>query len=125
MGMYLKIVHEQAMLVGAHAPKQIAVTNAQPAVNEEAEEYARGVVQFMDLADKIAASGYGSGRAKLAVDPELLLEADVHETTEKPELLSAYEAGVLEADPDPEPLRPARRTPSRRSRRSDDDDDDD
>ncbi len=112
--MLLKIIHEQAMLVGAPAPKQVSVSQAQPAVNEEAEEYARGVVQFMNLADKIAASGYGSGRSATAVDHELRSEMDVQQETGTPELLLAFEAGALEGEPVPEPVRPARRVQSGR-----------
>jgi hypothetical protein len=120
----IKLIHEQAVLMGVNAPRQIAVSNEQPVRNEQAEEYARGVVEYMELADKIAASGYGSGRSVSAVDHELLIEMDVPEETDAPELLLAFEAGALEADPDPEPLRQARRVQSRRSRQPDDDDDD-
>lgn len=125
-GIILRLIHEQAVLMGVNAPKQqIAITHEQPVKNEQAEEYARGVVEYMRLADKIAASGYGSGRAKPTVDDELFLETNLHESTGTPELLLAYEAGLLEEEPSPEPARPARRQRVRPSRRPDDDDDDD
>lgn len=120
----IKLIHEQAMLMGVQAPRQISVSNEQPVRNEEAEEYARGVVEYMRLADKIAASGYGSGRSASAVDHELLIEMDVPDESGTPELLLAFEAGALEADPDPEPSRPLRRVQRPRSRQPDDDDDD-
>jgi hypothetical protein len=89
----IKLVHEQALLVGAHGPKQLKVTSEVPPENEEAAAYARGVVRFMDLADKIAGSGYGSGRNPRDADTEQLLEADVPESpTVKPELLRQVEA---------------------------------
>ena len=125
-GIILRLIHEQAVLMGVNAPKQqFAFTYEQPVRNEQAEEYARGVVRYMELADKIAASGYGSGRREPRADEKQFLEANRHESTGTPELLLAYEAGALEMDPDPEPLRPARRIQSRRSRPPDDDDDDD
>ncbi len=122
-GIIIRLIHEQAVLMGVNAQKQIAVTNDQPVVNEQAEEYARGVVQFLNLADKIAASGYGGGRSASAVAHELLIEMDVQEETGTPELLLAFEAGALEVEPVPEPVRPARRVQGRRSRPDDDDDD--
>jgi hypothetical protein len=124
-GIILRLIHEQAVLMGVNAPKQqIAFTYEQPVRNEQAEEYARGVVRYMELADKIAASSYGSGRREPTADEKLFLESNLHESTGTPELLLAYEAGLLEEDPDPEPLRPARRQRVRPSQRSDDDDDD-
>jgi hypothetical protein len=93
----VKLVHEQALLIGAHAPRQLKVTNEVPPENEEAAAYARGVVRFMDLADKIAGSGYGSGRTELGSDAEELLEADVPELPiVKTELLRMYEATAQE-----------------------------
>ncbi len=100
-GIIVRLVHEQAVLMGVNAPRQIAVSTEQPVVNEQAEEYARGVVRFMELADKIAASGYGSGRSNLAVDHELLIEMDAQEEAGTPELLLAFEAGALEVEPVP------------------------
>jgi hypothetical protein len=51
----------------------------------------------MDLADKIAGSGYGSGRTELGSDAEELLEADVPELPiVKTELLRMYEATAQE-----------------------------
>jgi len=56
------------LLVGAHSPKQIAVTKDEPVVNEQALEYSRGLSSgSWRLADKIAASGYGSGRSEPVV----------------------------------------------------------
>ena len=48
-GIILRLIHEQAVLMGVQAPRQIAVTSDQPVVNEQAEEYARGVVRYMQL----------------------------------------------------------------------------
>jgi len=77
----IRLIHEQAVLMGVQAPRQVAITSSPPPVNEEALAFSRDVVRFMDLSDKIAASGYGSGRTELAVDPDLLLETDVQVTT--------------------------------------------
>jgi len=118
---FVKIIHEQAVLMGVNAPRQVAVATFKPQDNEEALKLSRDVVRFMELADRIAESGYGSGRSTMAVDPELLLESDVSEATGTPELLLAYEAGLLEVEP-AEPTRQVRREQSRR--RPDDDDDD-
>jgi hypothetical protein len=91
----VKIVHEQALLIGAHAQKQLHVTEDIPETNEQAEEYARGVVEFMNLADKIAASGYGSGRTPPDAPTDFVGYAGTVETDEMPELLRQYEAGEL------------------------------
>jgi hypothetical protein len=122
--MLLKLVHEQALLVGAHSPKQIAVTKDEPVVNEQALEYSRGVVRFMELADKIAASGYGSGRSEPVVDVDVVMQGDVTETPEKPELLRQYEAGELEEYRLPRPQQVGHGR-QRESRKTQDDDDDD
>jgi hypothetical protein len=76
------------------------------------------------LADKIAASGYGSGRSEPVVDADVLLEGDVTETPEKPELLRQYEAGELEEYrlPRSQQLGHGRQQESRKTQDDDDDD---
>jgi hypothetical protein len=120
----VKVVHEQALVMGLHAPRQVAVVNEQPVENEQAAKYARDLVTFMNLCDKIAASGYGSGRSPETLDTELLLEADAADSPLKPELLRQFEAGELATEPRPRRVESGKRERGR-SRKVEDDDDDD
>jgi hypothetical protein len=84
-GALVRLSHEQALLFGAHAPKQIAVTDEAPTVNEEAMAAAQRMIQFMTLSEKMAA--VGRPRARLSSEAaDELIEADVVEA-EVPELL--------------------------------------
>ena len=122
----VRIVHEQALLMGAHAPRQVAVTQT-VVENPLADEYVEDLEdleKWMDLADKIAQSGYGSGREELTHDEaESALDADSEPTT--PSLEHAYEAVELGPYPVTRPQRSARRERVGARRRLDDDDDDD
>lgn len=86
----IKIVHEQALLVGAHAAKQIAVADAGNVVNEEAMAYAKDVVRFMELSEKMAAANHGRSRLT-ADDADAIIDADLVEPT-VPDLLRQFEA---------------------------------
>ncbi len=98
----IKIVHEQALLVGAHSPKQIAVTSEAPPVNEEAQAYAEKVVRFMELSEKLAA--IGPPRTQLTTEyADELIEAEVAEP-EVPELLRQFEDQYEERAPSSVPI---------------------
>jgi hypothetical protein len=119
----VKIVHEQALLMGVHAPKQTSVTH-KIEENPLADQFANDLNEWMDLADKIARSGYGLGREELShEEAENVLDADGEPT--KPALLRAYAAGELESVPAPRPQRSVRRVRVGARRNLDDDDDDD
>jgi hypothetical protein len=121
----VRIVHEQALLMGAHAPRQVAVTQT-VVENPLADQYVEDLEKWMDLADKLGLSGYGSGREEMASeDAEGVLDADLEPAPPTP--LRSYQAGDLDLVAEPRPKRTARRerVGSRRSLDDDDDDDDD
>jgi len=73
----VRIIHEQALLAGAHAPKQVTVESGPPVVNEKARQRARDLVEFMDLADQIARSGYGARGPVVNTEQPPALDAEV------------------------------------------------
>ena len=75
---YLNVSKRKAELVGADAPKQLKVdVNDNSAI---AEQLVTNVNRYMDLADRVAAGGIGSGRTaeELAADGETI-DAEVVE----------------------------------------------
>jgi hypothetical protein len=100
-GALVRLTHEQALLFGAHAPKQIRVDNALPVVNEQAAQRAREMVRFMELSDKMAAVGPGR-RGLTAQEADDIIEADPEVVT--PELLREYESLQVEPAPSSVPI---------------------
>jgi hypothetical protein len=98
---YIKIIHEQALLTGTHAPKQVAITGDAPTVNEEAAA-AQRLVRFMTLSEKMAAVGPGR-RGLTAQEADDIIVADTAEPT-TPELLQEYEAQRVEPAPSSVPI---------------------
>jgi hypothetical protein len=98
----VRLSHEQALLVGAHAPKQIAVTDDAPVENEQAMEKAQRMIQFMTLSEKMAAVGPGR-RGLTPQEADDIIEADTSEPT-TPELLQEYEALRVEPAPSSVPI---------------------
>jgi hypothetical protein len=89
---FLKFCHEQALLVGAHAPKQTTTTH-KVEENAQADQFANDLTEWMDLADKLGMSGYGSGREELShEDAESVLDADIVPTPRPPLLEQVEEA---------------------------------
>jgi hypothetical protein len=91
--------------------------------NEQAKEYALGVVKFTELADKIADSGYGSGRSRETLDTDVLIETDVVDESAPPELLGQFEAGEPATEPRPRRVESGSQQRGRTRKVQDDDDD--
>jgi hypothetical protein len=89
IGAMVRLSHEQALLFGAHVPKQIRVDNASPVENEQAAQRAREIVEFMELSEKMAAVGPGR-RGLTTQEAENIIEADEIKPS-KPELLREFE----------------------------------
>jgi hypothetical protein len=73
--MIVKLIHEQAWLMGLHAPRQTVVTNEQPVKNEQAEAFAQDVARFIELSNKMVRSAPGDPEASVDTEPSLDAEA--------------------------------------------------
>jgi hypothetical protein len=78
---WLKLQKGVRELMGADAPTRIEVTPPEHGVEHDGDKLARDLARYMELADKIAAGGIGSGRV---VDAEVVED----ETSEDDEAFS-------------------------------------
>jgi hypothetical protein len=94
----VRLIHEQAWLMGLHAPRQVAVVKDQPVKNEQAEAFARDVARFIELSNKMV--GPAREDPELSFDAESSFDGEVSEfAAERSWLLSQ----VGEVDMDREP----------------------